>query len=106
MGLRFSPTTNILYYLNLLLKAAEEYDHAFDVYTHETMPERYHFSYNDRIAPIYVVPKVGYLLTDHEENGVGMSKGVSHITYICFHFCLALFLLLTMQLITLPESWI
>ena len=50
----------------------------FDVYTHETMPQRYHFSHNDRIAPIYVVPKVGYVLTDHVENGAGMSKGVSH----------------------------
>lgn len=33
---------------------------AFDVYTRETMPERYHFSNNDRIAPLWVVPKAGW----------------------------------------------
>ncbi|OBZ68889.1 hypothetical protein A0H81_11168 [Grifola frondosa] len=49
---------------------------AFDVYTHATMPARYHFADNERIAPIYVVPRVGYALTNRFENGTGMSKGV------------------------------
>lgn len=52
----------------------------FDVFTRETMLDRWHFAHNDRIAPIYVVPKEGYVLTDHIENGAGMSKGVSSIT--------------------------
>ncbi|KAJ3553887.1 hypothetical protein NM688_g3383 [Phlebia brevispora] len=75
MGIRFSSEANATYYLDLLQNAALQSNGKFDVYTHETMPQRYHFSHNDRIAPIYVVPKVGYVLTDHVENGAGMSKG-------------------------------
>lgn len=41
------------------------------------MPERYHYSHNERIAPIYVIPKIGYALTTHEEGDSGLSKGVS-----------------------------
>ncbi|TCD70791.1 hypothetical protein EIP91_001822 [Steccherinum ochraceum] len=75
MGLRFSKDTNTTRYLNILLEAAQQSNGKFDVYTHETMPERWHFTHNDRIAPIYVVPKVGYALTNRVENGSGMSKG-------------------------------
>lgn len=77
MGLRFSDKCNATRYLNILLKAAADNPGKFNVYTHETMPQRYHFTNNDRIAPIYVVPNVGYALTTREENGSGMSKGVS-----------------------------
>jgi hypothetical protein len=41
------------------------------------MPERYHFSNSERIAPIYVIPKIGYALTNHKDGDNGMSKGVS-----------------------------
>ncbi|KAF4577019.1 hypothetical protein EYR36_005005 [Pleurotus pulmonarius] len=75
MGLRFRPEANSSYYLQKLIQASEANGHKFDVYTHETMPERYHFSHNDRIAPIYVVPKMGYALTTYEQGNVGMSKG-------------------------------
>ena len=77
MGIRFSEKANATHYLNVLLDAAKANKGKFDVYTHKTMPERYHFSHNDRIAPIYVIPKVGYELTNRVENGTGMSKGVS-----------------------------
>ena len=77
MGLRFSPEANASHYLDVLLNAARESHGKFDVFTHETMPARWHFADNDRIAPIYVVPRVGYALTDRVENGSGMSKGVS-----------------------------
>ena len=77
MGIRFSPKANASYYLDLLEKAAEASNGKFDVFTHETMPERYHFAHNERIAPIYIVPRLGYALTNHIENGSGMSKGVS-----------------------------
>lgn len=76
MGLRFSPEANESYYYDLLLEAADKNPEKFDVFTHETMPERYHFASNDRIAPIYVVPKIGYSLTTHKEPWA-MSKGVS-----------------------------
>ena len=77
MGLRFSPGANSTTYLRLLLEAAKKNSEKFDVYTHETMPERYHFSNNPRIAPIYIVPKYGYALTMRGRDESGMSKGVS-----------------------------
>lgn len=77
MGLRFASEANQTHYLNLLLEASDARPEAFDVYTHETMPERYHFVNNERIAPIYVVPKIGYALTTKKEGNVGMTKGVS-----------------------------
>ncbi|KAJ8457194.1 hypothetical protein ONZ45_g18411 [Pleurotus djamor] len=75
MGLRFRPTANASHYLEMLLAASDANPEKFSVYTHETMPYRYHFSNNPRIAPIYVVPKMGYALTTHAEGNVGMSKG-------------------------------
>ncbi|OCT48102.1 putative pyrophosphatase/phosphodiesterase [Cladophialophora carrionii] len=36
----------------------------FDVYTLETMPERYHFTKNDRIAPLWIVPKTGWAVVE------------------------------------------
>ncbi|KAL4250585.1 Phosphodiest-domain-containing protein [Abortiporus biennis] len=75
MGLWYPPSVNSSHYLDVLLKAAKKCGHKFDVYTHETMPKRFHFSNNERIAPIYVIPKEGYALTNRIENGTGMSKG-------------------------------
>ncbi|KAG5348685.1 hypothetical protein C0989_008930, partial [Termitomyces sp. Mn162] len=40
MGIRFRPSSNSTKYLELLLRAAEENPEKFNVYTHETMPER------------------------------------------------------------------
>ncbi|EMD40100.1 hypothetical protein CERSUDRAFT_122188 [Gelatoporia subvermispora B] len=75
MGLRFKEGVDVDYYLQILQESANASNGKFDVYTHETMPQRYHFAYNDRIAPVYVIPRIGYVLTDHVENGAGMSKG-------------------------------
>lgn len=79
MGLRFSPEANSTAYLNLLLEAAKNNSEKFDVYTHETMPERYHYANSLRIAPIYVVPKYGYALTVRGRDESGMKKGVSPV---------------------------
>ncbi len=79
VGIRFKPETNTSHYLNVLTEAAAASGGKFDVYTHDTMPERWHFAQNERIAPIYVVPKEGYALTDHIENGSGMNKGVCKV---------------------------
>jgi hypothetical protein len=82
MGLRFKPEANSSHYLDILLEAADANSEKFDVYTRESMPERYHFSKNERIAPIWVVPRIGYALTNHHENlTVAMSKGVSAIAH-------------------------
>ncbi|KAI0314078.1 Phosphodiest-domain-containing protein [Amylostereum chailletii] len=75
MGLHFAPTANVSRYLNVLLAAADDHSHKFNVFTPETMPERYHFAHSPRIAPIYVVPKIGYVLTTRAEGDVGLNKG-------------------------------
>lgn len=76
MGFRFDTEENTEKYLNVLLNASALSGGKFEVFTHKTMPERWHFVSNERIAPIYVVPKIGYALTDRIENGSGMNKGV------------------------------
>jgi hypothetical protein len=77
MGLHFDPLANTSHYLDILLAAAADNSEKFDVYTPQTMPERYHFAHSSRIAPIYVVPKMGYVLTNRKEGDVGLTKGVS-----------------------------
>lgn len=79
MGLHFKPGANVTKYLDILLDAAAENSDKFDVYTPETMPERYHFAHCARIAPVYIVPKMGYVLTTRKEGDVGLSKGVSDV---------------------------
>lgn len=78
-GLRFRPSANVSYYLSRLQAAAKDPNVGkgkFDVYTHDTMPARYHFAGHPRIAPVYVVPRIGYSLTTKMEGGF-MDKGVS-----------------------------
>lgn len=82
MGFRFYPQANATHRLEQLLKAAEENPEKFDVYTHDTMPERYHFAHHERIAPIYVIPKIGYVLTTKVEGDVGLTKGVRASPYL------------------------
>ena len=81
MGLRFPSQTNSTYYLNVLLGAAAKSSGKFNVYTLDTMPTRYHFSnqiHHKRIPPIYVVPNLGYHLTDRLDNASGLEAGVSN----------------------------
>ncbi|KAI0304302.1 Phosphodiest-domain-containing protein [Multifurca ochricompacta] len=75
MGLHFDPSANSSHYLERLLAAAAENSEKFSVHTPETMPERYHFAHSTRIAPVYVIPKIGYVLTNRKEGDVGLSKG-------------------------------
>lgn len=65
MGIRFRKGINESLYLSRLYEATKQYQ--FDVFTHETMPRRWHFSKNERIAPIYIVPKVDHVLTTVKE---------------------------------------
>ncbi|RMZ86580.1 hypothetical protein DV736_g6195, partial [Chaetothyriales sp. CBS 134916] len=55
-------------YTQLLLEANKT--GTFDVYTRETMPARYHFTNNDRIAPLWVVPKAGYAVVEKQDFNV------------------------------------
>jgi len=76
MGLHFDPSADSSHYLDVLLAAAAENSEKFSVYTPQTMPERYHFAHSPRIAPVYVVPNIGYVLTTRKEGDVGLPKGV------------------------------
>ncbi|KAA8567681.1 hypothetical protein EYC84_008154 [Monilinia fructicola] len=44
------------------------------------MPERYHFSKNERIAPLWIVPKTGWAIVTKDEFDVieGKSKGIAY----------------------------
>lgn len=47
----------------------------FDVYLRdENMPERYHFSKNERIAPLWIVPKTGWAIVHKEDFDVKQAK--------------------------------
>jgi predicted AlkP superfamily pyrophosphatase or phosphodiesterase len=47
----------------------------FDVYLRDKdMPERYHFSKNERIAPLWIVPKTGWAIVDKAEFNVAEGK--------------------------------
>lgn len=78
MGLRFNSKANETRYMSALLKAADENAEKFGVFTHETMPQQYHFSHNERIAPVYVIPKIGYTLTNRKVEGSDMPTGVCY----------------------------
>jgi len=75
MGLRFKEGANESEYIQALQAGAKLNSDKFDVYSHDTMPDRYHFSNNPRIAPIYVVPKLGYALTMNRRTGLTFVKG-------------------------------
>jgi len=75
MGLRFEKGSNESHYIEALQNAAVLNNEKFDVYTHDTMPERYHFSHNPRIATVYVVPKLGYAVTRSRKPGLTFVKG-------------------------------
>lgn len=46
----------------------------FEVYLKENMPERYHFSMNDRIAPLWLIPKTGWAIVHKEDFDVKEAK--------------------------------
>lgn len=102
MGLRFTPDTNVTEALERLCEYTLTHPDQFDVFTTESfsaddgtslvdlsafnygrmstgavepMPERYHFSRNYRIAPVWIVPRIGYALTDRMDGEDGMSIG-------------------------------
>ncbi|KAI6098123.1 nucleotide pyrophosphatase [Pisolithus sp. B1] len=94
MGLRFRAGTDQRAVLSKLMRAAKDprYIGKFDVFVTVTytgksglgsdgenavvpMPERYHFSASQRIAPIWIVPRLGYALTTKEFGESGPSFG-------------------------------
>ncbi|KAL8894489.1 MAG: hypothetical protein Q9207_008490 [Kuettlingeria erythrocarpa] len=64
-------------YANLLEEA--EHNENLEVYTKETMPERYHFSNNDRIAPLWVIPKTGWAIVHKKDFDVQEAKATGKV---------------------------
>ncbi|KAG8420662.1 hypothetical protein J3459_010878 [Metarhizium acridum] len=57
------------------LKEKAESNPNFDVYLRDVdMPQRYHFSNNHRIAPLWIVPKVGWAIATKDEFAVNEAK--------------------------------
>lgn len=63
-GLRPKKSDDIPVLMGQLAKMVAKYPHAVEVYNHQTMPERYHFTDNDRIAPLWVIPKAGWAIVE------------------------------------------
>lgn len=58
-----------------LLAKSKEHEDAFDVYLRdEDMPARYHFSNNLRIAPLWIVPKAGWVVVERKDFDIAASK--------------------------------
>ena len=75
-GLRLkNPDRDVRILHEQLLEASKQHPGAFDVYTKETMPERYHFTNNDRIAPLWVVPKTGWAVV--EKTDIDLAKVIA-----------------------------
>ena len=73
-GLRLKNEADLESMYKSLLEASHKSKDAFEVYTHDTMPERYHFTANPRIAPLWVVPKAGWAIVEREEFDVASAK--------------------------------
>ncbi|KAJ9314305.1 hypothetical protein DTO271D3_5534 [Paecilomyces variotii] len=50
-----------------LEKAKADYADKVEIYSRDTMPERYHFSNNERIAPLWVIPKTGWAVVERPD---------------------------------------
>lgn len=62
------------------LRAESEMNPNFEVYLRdENMPERYHFAQNDRIAPLWVIPKTGWAIVHKEDFDVKQAKANGEI---------------------------
>jgi predicted AlkP superfamily pyrophosphatase or phosphodiesterase len=62
------------------LKAKAYANANFDVYFRDLdMPERYHFSNNERIAPLWIVPKTGWAIVTRDEFNVAEAKKTGEV---------------------------
>ena len=66
-GLRLKDPERDVPILHKQLSEASEKSQGFDVYTLETMPERYHFTKNKRIAPLWVIPRTGWAIVERKD---------------------------------------
>ena len=73
-GLRLKDPEMLDMLYDHLVKESAQRD-GFEVYLRDVdMPEDYHFSNNDRIAPLWIVPHTGWAIVTHEEFNVKKAK--------------------------------
>jgi predicted AlkP superfamily pyrophosphatase or phosphodiesterase len=73
-GLRLKdPSRDVPIFYEQLLKESEK-SQGFDVYTLDTMPERYHFTDNKRIAPLWVMPRTGWAIVERTDFDVAKAQ--------------------------------
>ncbi|KAG9954801.1 Phosphodiest-domain-containing protein, partial [Aureobasidium melanogenum] len=78
-GLRPKNDSDIEPLYNQLKQEAANMD-GFDVYLKDRdMPDRYHFSQNDRIAPLWVIPWTGWAIVVKEEFDVVQAKKTGQV---------------------------
>ncbi|KEQ61657.1 Phosphodiest-domain-containing protein [Aureobasidium melanogenum CBS 110374] len=78
-GLRPKNDSDIEPLYSQLKQEAANMD-GFDVYLKDRdMPERYHFSQNDRIAPLWVIPWTGWAIVVREEFDVAEAKKTGQV---------------------------
>lgn len=74
-GLRPKRPEDLQTLYDQALESSKKYDNKFDVYLKDrNMPERYHFSNNDRIAPLWIVPKTGWAVVERANFDVEVAK--------------------------------
>lgn len=57
-----------------------QYKGAFEVYLRDiNMPDRYHFSHNPRIAPLWIVPTAGWAVVTKAEFDIPAGKAQGHV---------------------------
>ncbi|RKF79576.1 putative pyrophosphatase/phosphodiesterase [Golovinomyces cichoracearum] len=73
-GLRLKNSSEIHEVFHEIKKLSSK-NQNFEVYLRdENMPERYHFSNNNRIAPLWIIPKTGWAITTKKEFDIEKSK--------------------------------
>ena len=63
-GLRPKRPEHLSILQDQLFEVGKNFSDAIEVYSRQTMPERYHFSNNERIAPLWVIPKTGWAVVE------------------------------------------
>ena len=64
---------------NQLSTEAAKNSHIEVYLTEENMPERYHFSNNDRIAPLWIVPEAGWAIVHKKDFDIEEAKATGRI---------------------------
>lgn len=66
-GLRPKRPEDLRIIKQQLAERARNFSDGVEVYSREAMPARYHFSNNNRIAPIWVIPKAGWAVVERPD---------------------------------------